>query len=157
MWVLACSALVLSFDCPAGTQFTERAVALEGQARGVARWCARPASAGAVRHGPFESWTLDGSPVEQGSYENGLESGSWRHYYRNGHLEWTGERYLGVNVGAWSYFHENGQKSAEGQLLEGYREGVWQEWNAQGALIRERSYQDGQLDGPATDFYPDGQ
>ena len=69
----------------------------------------RGASGDWVRHGLFVSFHDNGRVAQEGVYEHGMETGTWRD------------------------FHPNGQLASEGNYLRGREQGLWRFWAETGA------------------------
>lgn len=88
-----------------------------------------------VKDGPFKSWWDDGSPVLEGSYLNGEQTGNWTE---------------------WIYFGDRSDKSS-GQYVMGKKEGLWVTLDAEGNKVSETNYAGGKRNGPFKNWNKDGQ
>ena len=70
----------------------------------------RGASGDWVRHGMFVAYHDNGRVAQEGVYEDGAETGTWRD------------------------FHQNGQLASEGPYERGREHGLWRFWDEDGAL-----------------------
>jgi TonB family protein len=63
-----------------------------------------------LKHGPFKSTYVNGSPREEGFYKYGQKDSLWTHFhFFNGILKSRGVYNNGERVGLWEYFDKNGK------------------------------------------------
>ena len=76
-----------------------------------------------------EWWPVDGvQPVvlkSEGYYLNGVTSGLWTNYHKNGKIQATGNTSNNLLTGTWRFYSETGNLIAKGGYLEGRKNGSW--------------------------------
>ncbi len=93
--------------------------------------CARRVDGGRSKEG---TWTMH-DPRDftlEGKYVGGLREGRWTAWYPNGAL--------------FQYV----------EFVHGKKNGFWVQWSQDGRKLFEHAYRDDVLDGPSTDYMPDG-
>ncbi|NOQ72311.1 MAG: hypothetical protein GQ574_09945 [Crocinitomix sp.] len=86
-----------------------------------------------------------GDHKEVGEYTLGIETGTWRHYYQNGKLAFTGVYNEGEPKGKHIYFHKNGLKKQVGKYLGGEKHGKWRTYDTKGVQTQEIEYKRGEI------------
>jgi antitoxin component YwqK of YwqJK toxin-antitoxin module len=121
----------------------------------------RNASGDFIPHGRATSWHENGQMKWQGSYQNGMQVGTWKQWYESGQQEGEGDcREDGTAFEV--HWHLNGQKKSEGggkYLKEHRRWGKhdkWTTWNEHGQKA-EMHFRDNELHGKITMWHPNGQ
>jgi uncharacterized protein len=113
-------------------------------------------STGAVFHGPYVSYHINGSINSRGEFEDNMTVGIWEYFYENGNLKMRGALKNGSNFGPWEFFFENGGKNMEGAIENGLRQGEWKFFYENEALRIRGNFVHGKRQGPWKFFYEDG-
>jgi len=79
------------------------------------------------------------------TYKDGIMSGVWAKYYRNGQLQYKGEAKRGEMHGDYVGYYFNGQLKENGRLKVGHRDGSWVLYDTNGKIIRKELHKDKQL------------
>jgi antitoxin component YwqK of YwqJK toxin-antitoxin module len=105
------------------------------------------------REGHFKRFFEDGRLRSEGDYKDDLEEGAWEIRGSYSGVE-RGSFSRGKREGAW--IEEDSHARNEGRYKAGKRDGVWTEYLG-GEKFQESSYVDGELDGPETRKWPNGE
>jgi antitoxin component YwqK of YwqJK toxin-antitoxin module len=89
-------------------------------------------------------------------FKNGLES-SHRSWFKNGQLEYEGNRKNGELDGRVRGWYENGAPRFESNFIEGMEVGTSKRWHQNGQLWSEDHYVDGHQEGISRSWYDNGQ
>jgi len=82
---------------------------------------------------------------EEGPYFEGLRNGLWKHYYLNrDQLSFEGSFENGLETGTHTYYYPNGQIQRRGDYAAGRRQGIWEFFTESGDRIVTIEYQDGE-------------
>jgi len=95
-----------------------------------------------LRHGAWQAWYADGTPWEEGAYDEEQPDGPWRWWYEDGTPQAQGRFARGLRVGPWTYYHPNGRVWAEGRHESDRPVGVWRVYGEQGELVSEHDHGD---------------
>jgi antitoxin component YwqK of YwqJK toxin-antitoxin module len=71
------------------------------------------------------------------SNKEGLKTGPWTMYHKNGNIQMTGSFLNDKMNGKWQTFYPEGQLESEGMASEGSKNGVWKFYNINGVLEKE--------------------
>ena len=96
------------------------------------------------------------SGKKQGSIKNGMRTGKWVKYYKNGQLAYKGEYKDGKEVGEWVGYWDNGQLAYKGEYKDGMRTGKWVKYYKNGYLEEKGEYKDGKFEGEWVSYNIDG-
>lgn len=109
-----------------------------------------------VRNSAWEEFYVDGSKRAEGSYTDGLKTGSWNYYHPNGKLEQTGKyNNKGTPEGLWTWYYPSGSLLREENFLHGLPDGLFTEYYEDGSIVTEGEYMEGLEEGPWTYTYGD--
>lgn len=88
----------------------------------------------------------DSQMVLRGTWKDGLRTGVWEEWHRNGKPKSRGEYAINADAsasnrnGRWTIWAENGQKISEGNYVAGARNGAWSEWYPSGQIKQQGQY-----------------
>ncbi len=82
---------------------------------------------------------------EEGSFAQGLPTGLWHHYYKNGKLAFVGAFEDGEPKGRHTWYHQNGIKKESGKYVGGVKHGVWRTFDKMGEVTEEIQYKNGEI------------
>ncbi len=88
------------------------------------------------RHGDWTSWHENGQRQLEGTYDHGVQVGTFVWWHSNGQIALKGRYEDGKQEGAWTWWHANGQKSIHGQYAHGSPVGRWTWWNENGRVAQ---------------------
>ena len=104
-----------------------------------------------------------GKKILQGQYKNGLKTGKWTEWYRNGQKEYETTFKDGKPNGLFTKWDSNGQKKVKGTYKDGKWDGLNTSWYENGQKYSEGTYTykdgdySGEKDGLWTYWYENGQ
>jgi antitoxin component YwqK of YwqJK toxin-antitoxin module len=78
-----------------------------------------------VKHGAYQSWTMEGFPKESGHYQEGLREGEWKLWYRLRKPLAVGQYRNGKKEGEWVYSYPEGGVRVKEIFTKGDSTGVW--------------------------------
>ncbi len=84
---------------------------------------------------PVTEQDLQDNPAA--SNKEGMKTGPWTMYHKNGNIQMTGSFLNDKMNGKWQTFHPEGQLESEGMAAEGSKNGVWKFYSASGVLEKE--------------------
>lgn len=106
------------------------------------------------RNGPFFTSYPDGKTELSGRFADDVLDGPWRRLYPSGKTAESGAYAAGQKHGTWQLYTETGGLLGDFQMQAGT--GVERRFYADGQLASERSFVDGELDGPSQVFAAGG-
>jgi antitoxin component YwqK of YwqJK toxin-antitoxin module len=90
---------------------------------------------------PFAMWYADGKPRVLGHYDgDGLRTGTWRFWHRDGGLAREIDYDAGVRQRFFREWHPNGQRKTDGAYVVGERDGRWRRWDEAGHLLSDQTF-----------------
>lgn len=101
---------------------------------------------GEYRNGKEEGeWLFEiGDHREVGTYEAGLKTGIWKHYYlSNNALRFEGEFFDDLEQGKHTWYFDSGEKMVEGKYVSGVKEGSWKRYAPDGTVLLDIEYRGG--------------
>ena len=121
------------------------------------------------KDGYFQAQYHNGQIAEKGFYKNDFRDGSWKSYYPDGTLKFTG-KYIGQNPGLkdsiHTYYYPNGKthktefynptRSNITQRLNHNKSGTWKSYYENGNLQEVVTYDNNYKQGPYFSYYEDG-
>ncbi len=110
----------------------------------------------AIRSGNYERWYINGQIKEQGRYDNGKKTGTWKAYYEDGTPKSETAYSDDVFHGSYKRWHENGQMEIEGQYEHGKTTGTWKEYYENATPKSESTYSDDVFHGVYKGWYGNG-
>ncbi|HOD14682.1 MAG TPA: toxin-antitoxin system YwqK family antitoxin [Spirochaetota bacterium] len=96
----------------------------------------------------YRNGKLVGEGIMAGQTHDPVINGSWKAYYKNGHLEYEGVFTMGKKNGEFKEYYSNGNLKATGEYLNDQRNGSWIFYDDDGKTVdQEKSglYQMGKL------------
>jgi len=75
-----------------------------------------------------------------GHYNNGMQQGFWKSFYRNGNKKAEGHYEAGKKQGYWKEYHKNGNVKSEGHINDCKPSGYWKFYDKKNNLIKETNY-----------------
>lgn len=87
--------------------------------------------------------TIDGEELSFGTLNEGF--GHRITYYENGRKYSEGPYKNGVTEGEWRFYDERERLLTSGQMKNGFKEGIWKIYTKSGRMIKQESYERGQL------------
>ena len=105
----------------------------------------RAANGELVAHGPFRGFHDNGNSESVGHFENGLQTGEWLWYDREGKLIGRCDYHRGE--GNFRGFFSDGRIQTEGKMRGTQRDGLWTEWYASGPRRMRGKFVDGRQHG----------
>lgn len=100
----------------------------------------------------------DGALVEEGRYNNGKRTGTWRRFWPNGNPMSEIEYHLGRPRGAYAVYYPNGKVEESGRWDLDRNTGRFQRWHPNGKLAQDFVFNDhGQRDGEQKYYHENGQ
>jgi len=110
-------------QCPEGTRYR---TADDGRRVGKREWCEIPSSRiDGVLHGRWLRTWPDGTPRNEGQYDNGKLIGTWTRYHKDGTRMQTTEWRADEESGEQQRWHTNGKTMCRGWIKSGSRQGHW--------------------------------
>jgi antitoxin component YwqK of YwqJK toxin-antitoxin module len=107
--------------------------------------------------GNWEVFRADGTLLAKRGFKDGMRDGDWSSYDTTGKQPLTEEHYTkGQPEGEWKAWYPDGKPKQQVTFKNGKREGKTAEWDDKGQKLIEAEYKNGQLDGTATRYLPDG-
>lgn len=94
-------------------------------------------------HGEWKTWLKNGSPQEEGMYENGFKNGHFKFYDGTGELLYEGDMKDDMKHGTWTTWYDDSQMEEQKEYKDGQLDGRWVYWYIDGNLRREETYQNG--------------
>jgi len=86
-------------------------------------------------------WFYDvGDHREEGVYQTGLESGVWKHFYKDETLKFEGDYKQGLPEGKHKYYYPDGTLMEERYYQRGLKEKNWKKYNEDGNLFITITY-----------------
>ena len=118
----------------------------------------------------FEYWP-NGDLKVRGRLRNGLRNGKWEYYHTNGSKMAAGKYFDGNGskidpetkipmqgfVGNWTFYYKTGQQWQECSWKDGIPSGEHVKWYPNGNTKTILTYEGGELEGPITKWFEDGQ
>ncbi len=98
-----------------------------------------------IQNGYKKYYYLDGGPLkEEGLLVNGLHTGTWKAWHKNGQL-WVQLNYIdGKKNGLYQSWYNDGRLEYKINYVDGEKNGLYQSWNKNGRLIEEVNFVDGE-------------
>lgn len=81
-----------------------------------------------IKHGDYQSWTMQGFPKESGQYQEGLREGEWKLWYRLRKPLAVGHYLKGKKEGEWIYNYPQGGIRVKETFTKGDSTGVWESY-----------------------------
>lgn len=107
--------------------------------------------------GSWDIFRADGTLLAKRGFKDGIRDGDWISYDATGKQPLTEEHYIkGEPEGEWKAWYADGKPKQQVAFKKGKRDGKTAEWDEKGQKLIEAEYKDGQLDGTATRFLPNG-
>lgn len=109
------------------------------------------------KEGFWRKVDAEGHKIYEGHFTNGIPSGEFRYYYKDGtlktlsHLSMNGKKARTVS------YYPGGKKMAAGNYVDEKKDSLWQFFNEyDGGKVSEEFYRDDKIDGKSTVYFPDG-
>lgn len=99
--------------------------------------------AGGRRHGVAKAWFVEGQPMYERWYEEGLEEGTHRGWWEDGSVRFVYEFDLGVHEGSAREWYPNGSLYRDFHYAKGKELGRQRMWHADGTLRANYVVKDG--------------
>jgi antitoxin component YwqK of YwqJK toxin-antitoxin module len=100
--------------------------------------------ASAIRVGKWTYWHDNGQLLAEQFYNNGVMTGTWKSWYKNGKPEFV----IDFATGNATFWFQNGNKFEEGKMLPGMmKDGMWISYYESGQKNVEGAYKNGVKDG----------
>lgn len=96
------------------------------------------------KQGPWKEYYESGELLASGNYKNGLRTGEWTFYHRNGKTEQKG--FFGPKEspdGEWTYYYESGNLLKKELYVDGELDGEYVEYSDSGKVIVQGNYSEG--------------
>lgn len=106
--------------------------------------------------GETPSTTASADPGYEGHVENGSRQGSFRFFFRTGHVMAECTYLDGTKHGGFRFFFPSGSEERCGSYSDGKLSGEIRYFHENGTIIQTRNYEDGKLHGPFKGYYENG-
>ncbi|MCB9733126.1 MAG: toxin-antitoxin system YwqK family antitoxin [Deltaproteobacteria bacterium] len=107
--------------------------------------------------GRWRSFYPDGSPREDGDYDQGAQDGPWTTWFDNGNRDTEQEYSHGLRDGVVRSWFESGEPKVEGRYAMDNREGHWIAYYTNGRKAWEGDYLAGERVGQWKNYYWEGE
>lgn len=98
-----------------------------------------------------------GEPKREGQVVDGLQSGTWRYWYEDGHRQAVGDWKDDRQFGTWEYWYDSGARRAVGAYeAGGNRTGPWELYHPNGHVASAGSYRADRQEGMWRYWYASG-
>jgi antitoxin component YwqK of YwqJK toxin-antitoxin module len=104
------------------------------------------------RYGLWSIYHDNGKLAEEKNWENDLEQGEFKQYYRSGNVRRDAQYVKGALEGKAHFYHENGKIRMEGMYYHDAKNGEWVEYNEKGEVTRKLQYINGVPKGGLTEL-----
>ena len=94
-------------------------------------------------NGEYKKWNITGELEREGQMINGLVTGIWKYYNKDGTVDYEITYNQGVPIYKTLYIGEI--KASGGVNAEGGHDGIWKVFNSSGNLIRQLTYKNGDI------------
>lgn len=110
-------------------------------------------------HGEWnEFYTNPRRPRKKSTYLYGVLTGPFKMWFENGKQSKSGAYDKnGLETGLWVYYHKNGERWQAGEYRQGKQHGLWISWYLSGIQQSETRWVDGKLHGKTLGWYSNGQ
>jgi antitoxin component YwqK of YwqJK toxin-antitoxin module len=96
-----------------------------------------------IKTGEFKIYYKNGIPQMAGHLVNNKNEGSWKYFYPDSNLESQGNFKNDLPDGKWAWYYQDKKLKETGNFVSGKREGKWLDYDKEGKVVMEKLYKDG--------------